>query len=93
MTTPTIFDLATHLVATLATVKDFPIVAKSTMSLTMTMKTAPVFHEYDSMVGTRLGVKNVVLNQWVVVESFPVKGCWCGLVLDEASLHVVSLHL
>ena len=43
-TSPTIFDLATHLVATLATVEDFPSVANSTMSLTMMMTTAPVFH-------------------------------------------------
>ena len=36
-----------------------PIVAGSTMSLTMTMTTAPVFHGYDSIAGILLGVVSV----------------------------------
>ena len=82
---PTIADLAILLFATLATVENFPSVANSTMSLTMT--TAPVFHRYDSTAGFRLEVENVVANQWVSVEE-----CRRSLVLDEPSLHVVSLH-
>ena len=62
-TSPTILDLAILLFATLASVEDFPSFANSTMSLTMTMTTAPVFHGYDSIAGIRLGVENVVANQ------------------------------
>ena len=39
--------------------------ANSTMSSTMTMTTAPVFHRYDSIFGILLGVESVTANQWV----------------------------
>ena len=37
--------------------------------------------------------ENEVANEWVSVESFLVEGRRRSLVLDEPSLHVVSLHL
>ena len=63
------------------------------MSLTRTMTTAPVFHRYDTVAGIRLGVENIVANQWASVVSFLVEGCRRTLVLDEQWLHVLSLHL
>ena len=57
------------------------------------MTTEPVFHGYDTIAGIRLGVENVVANHWVVVVSCLVEGCRRTLVLDEQSLHVISLHL
>ena len=89
-TSPTIADLAILLVSILATVE----VANSTMSLTMTMTTASVFHGCDSIAGIRLGVESVLANQEMVfVESFLVEECGRILVLDKPSVHVVSLHL
>ena len=85
-TSPTIVDLATLLVATLATVEDFPSVANSTMSLTMTMTTTPVFHGYASIAGIRLEVENVVANQWVFVVSFLVERCKRSLVLGDPAI-------
>ena len=78
---------------TLASVEVLPIVANSTMSLTMKMTTALLFHGYDSIADIRLEVENVVANQWVFVESFLGEGCRRILVLDKPSLHVISLHL
>ena len=78
----------------LAIVGVLPIVANSTMSLTMTMTTAPVFHRYDSIVGNLLGVESVIANQWVFVGIFVVEECKRLLVLvGEPSMHVMSLHL
>ena len=70
-------------------------VANSTVSLTMimTMTTAPVFRGYDSIAGIRLGVENVVANQWDFVVPFLVEECWHFLVLDKLSSHVISVHL
>ena len=78
---PTIADLATLLVAPLATVENLPSVANSTMSLTMTMTmtTALVFHGCDSITGTFLGVESVVANEWTSVGIFDVKNCWLFL--------------
>ena len=54
----------------LAIVGVLPIVADSTMSLTMTMTTAPVFHRFDSIVYILLGVESVIANQWLFVGIF-----------------------
>ena len=72
---PTVADLATRLVAPFATVENLPSVANSTVSLTMTMTmtTAPVFHGCDSVTGTLLGVESVVANEWTSVRIFDVK--------------------
>ena len=51
-TSPSTVDLAILLVVVLATVEVLPIVANSTMSLTMTMTTTPVYG-YDSIAGIR----------------------------------------
>ena len=77
----------------LAIVGFLPIVANSTMSLTVTMTTAPLFHRYDSIVGILLGIESVIANQWVFVGIFVVEECTRFLdLVDEPSLHVISLH-
>ena len=92
-TSPTIADIAILFVVILATVEVLPIVANSTMSLTMTMTTAPVFHGYDSIADILFGVESAVAIQWVFVEFFRVEECRRILVLDRPSLHVIPLHL
>ena len=72
----------------LATVEVLPIVAHFTISLTMTMTTAPVFHGYDSIAGIRLGVESVIANQWVCVESFLVEDV--GVSLSLISFAIVA---
>ena len=93
-TSPTIVDLVI-LLFVLATVKVLPIVAYPTTSLTMTMTmtTAPVFHGYDSIAGIRLAVESLIAYQWVFVGFFVVEECIGFLVLNKPWLHVVSLHL
>ena len=79
-------DLAIDVVLTIVGV--LPIVANSTMSLTRTTTTAPVFHRYDSIVGILLGVESVIANQWVFVGIFVVEECRRFLVLvGGPSLH------
>ena len=63
-----IFDVVLAIVGVL------PIVADTTMSLTMT--TAPVFHRFDSSVSILLGVESVIENQLVFVGIYKWE-VWC----------------
>ena len=58
-----IFDLASHLLATLATVEHFPCIACSTVSLTltMTMTAAPMFHGWTGTDDCFVGIGNGTL--------------------------------
>ena len=48
-----------------------PIVADSTMSLTMT--TTPVFHGYDSIADNRVGLVSVTARQWAFAWIFDLE--------------------
>ena len=92
-TSLTIVDLVILLVFFFATVEVLPIVAYSTISLTMTMTTAPVFQGYDSIAGIRLAVESLIANQSVVVGFFVVEECRRLLVPSKPWLYLISLHL
>ena len=78
----------------LAMVGVLPIVANSTMTLTMTMTTAPVFHRYDSTVIILLGVESNCKSMGLCRGIFVVVECRRFLVhVGKPSLHVISLHL